>query len=125
MGSSSAHGENYWQIPPPWSPLLLICGAAKTSAGTPYRAGTWPAALAGAGRLHGGAAKWPRGTVRNLWKPLRAAQASGAAIARGHMYLTPGKTFAVVARARRTPQSPSVRYTSTAISAHLPIRLEP
>ena len=30
MDSSSAHGENYWQIPPPLSPLLLICNVAKT-----------------------------------------------------------------------------------------------
>jgi len=31
---------------------------------------------------------------RNLWQPLRAAQAPGASTARGHMYLTPGKTVA-------------------------------
>ena len=56
------------------------------------------------------------GTVRNLWQSLRAAQAPGASIARGHIYLAPGTTVAVVARALRTPQSPPVRYTSTAIS---------
>ena len=30
MDSSSAHGDNYWHIPPPLSPLLLICNVAKT-----------------------------------------------------------------------------------------------
>ena len=52
------------------------------------------------------------GTVRNLWQPLRAAKATGASTARGHIHLVPGTTVAVVARARRTPQSPPVRYTS-------------
>jgi hypothetical protein len=58
------------------------------------------------------------GTVRNLWQPIRAAQAPGASTARGHIYMAPGTTVAVVARARRTRQSPPVRYTSTAISAN-------
>jgi hypothetical protein len=36
--------------------------------------------------------------------------------ARGHIYLAPGTTVPVVVRARRTPQCPPLRYTSTAIS---------
>jgi len=69
-------------------------------------------------RAHAGRrCKVSAGTVRNLWQPLRAAQALGASAARENMYLSPVKTVAVVARARRTPQSPPVRDTSTAISA--------
>ena len=35
------------------------------------------------------------GTVRNLWQPLRAAQAPGASTARGHIYLAPDTTVVV------------------------------
>jgi hypothetical protein len=73
-----------------------------------HRAGPWAAARAGAGRLQEVAA----GTVRNLWQPLRAAQAPGASTARGHIHLAQRTTVAVVARAWRTPQSPPVCYTS-------------
>jgi hypothetical protein len=40
MDSSSAHWENYWQIPPPLSPLLLILGFSETRPAqqrTPHR----------------------------------------------------------------------------------------
>ena len=200
MDSSSAHGENYWQIPPPLSPLLLICNVAKTRPakqrtttthhtgqrtppltaakssparppsslapsrprpprpagqrlgtppGRPRRAGgahlaPRRAAAPGAGALcppsesrqvrascrplgcrprrrrapAGRRCKVAAGTVRNLLQPLRAAQAPGASTARGHIHLAPGKTVAVVARARRTPQRPTFCYASTAISAN-------
>jgi hypothetical protein len=47
-------------------------------------------------------------TVRNLWQPLRAAQAPGALTARGHIYLAQITPVPVVVCARRTPQCPKV-----------------
>ena len=72
----------------------------------------WRRRRASAGRR----CKAEPGTVRNLWQPLRAAQAPGASTARGNKYLAQITPVPVVVRARRTPQCPPLRYTSPAIS---------
>jgi hypothetical protein len=117
LGARVAPGVPIWHRGAPRPPEQGRCALHQARCRGAHRAGPWAAARAGAGSLQGGAAKRP-GTVRNLWQPIRAAQAPGASTARGHIYLAPGTPVAVVVRARRTPQSPPVRYTSTAISAN-------
>jgi hypothetical protein len=62
--------------------------------------------------------KMAEGTVHNVSQPIPAEHLPGTLTDRRHIYLAQGTKIEVVARARRTPQSPPLRYTSTAILAN-------
>ena len=99
------------------------CALDRDRGRNAHRAGLCAAARGGAGRLRGGAAKWPR--ERSATFGSRSQPRHGPALhstARGH--LAQGKTVAVFARARRTPQSPPLRHTSTAISPNCQEQLQ-
>ena len=84
LGDRAAPGVTISHHGAPLPPEQGRCAHHRARGRGAHRACPWAAVRAGAGRLQGGAAKWPRGTVRNLLQPLRAAQAPGA---RAH---TPG-----------------------------------
>jgi hypothetical protein len=81
-----------------------------------HRAGPWAAARAGAVRMRARAGKWLPARAQFFWRAARPPSGSALQPARGHIYLAQRSTVAVVASARRTPQSTPVRYTCASIN---------
>ena len=87
-----------------------LCPLSGTCGRGAHRAGPWAAARAGAVRMRARAGKWLPARAQFFWRAARPPSGSALQPARGHIYLSQRSTVAVVASARRTPQSTPVRY---------------
>ena len=67
-------------------------------------------------RMRARAGKWLPARVQFFWRAARPPSGSALQPARGHIHLAQRSTVAVVASARRTPQSTPVRYTCASIN---------
>ena len=93
-----------------------LCPLSGTRGRGAHRAGPWAAARAGAVRMRARAGKWLPARAQFFWRAARPPSGSALQPARGHIYMAQRSTVAVVASARRTPQSTPVRYTCASIN---------